>query len=231
MVPPGDGRRPRRDPSPRDRLPRRRSRVNIARQRRDRTRGSRSSGPAAMPPPQGLDEAAARSKRQPPKHPGDQAGPEGAGSAGTSTTASARTRCQGQRHRTRIALEDLKGIRDRTRFASRNGHASRAGRSSSSAVSSSTRRSWRGVPVVTVDPRNTSRTCPECGHCEKANRKSQCEFECRACGHRSHADLVGARNIGSRARGAVNNPKVAERHRDLPASEYCDKPPALAGGR
>ena len=66
-----------------------------------------------------------------------------------------------------------------------------------------------GVPVVAVDPRNTSRTCPECGHCEKANRKSQSEFECRACGHRSHADLVGARNIGSRARASVTAPQHA----------------------
>ncbi|MGO8902309.1 MAG: zinc ribbon domain-containing protein, partial [Isosphaeraceae bacterium] len=66
-----------------------------------------------------------------------------------------------------------------------------------------------GVPVVAVDPRNTSRTCHECGHCEKANRKSQSEFECRACGHRSHADLVGARIIGSRARASVTAPKHA----------------------
>ena len=66
-----------------------------------------------------------------------------------------------------------------------------------------------GVPVVAVDPRNTSRTCPECGHCEKANRKSQSEFECRVCGHRSHADLVGARNVGSRARASVTAPEHA----------------------
>ncbi|MGZ3302203.1 MAG: zinc ribbon domain-containing protein [Isosphaeraceae bacterium] len=66
-----------------------------------------------------------------------------------------------------------------------------------------------GVPVIAVDPRNTSRTCPECGHNEKANRKSQSEFECRACGHRSHADLVAARNIGSRARACVMAPKHA----------------------
>ena len=130
-----------------------------------------------------------------------------------------------------IALEDLKGIRDRTQFR-------KPQRARISGWAFFQLRSFieyksklAGVPVVTVDPRNTSRTCPECGHSEKSNRKGQSEFECRACGHRSHADLVGARNIGSRARGAVNNPKVAERHRDLPASEYCDKPPALAGGR
>jgi putative transposase len=30
-----------------------------------------------------------------------------------------------------------------------------------------------GVPVVLVDPRNTSRTCSRCRHCEKANRQAQ----------------------------------------------------------
>ena len=52
-----------------------------------------------------------------------------------------------------------------------------------------------GVPVVTVDPRNTSRTCNACGHCEKANRKSQAEFCCKQCGHSENADLNAARNI------------------------------------
>lgn len=52
-----------------------------------------------------------------------------------------------------------------------------------------------GVTVVTVNPRNTSRTCAECGHCEKANRKSQSEFSCRSCGHRANADVNAARNI------------------------------------
>lgn len=52
-----------------------------------------------------------------------------------------------------------------------------------------------GVPVVTVDPRNTSRTCSECGHCSRDNRKSQAEFSCRSCGHRANADENAARNI------------------------------------
>ena len=132
----------------------------------------------------------------------------------------------------RIALEDLSGIRERVTVRGPLQRARIAGWAFFQLRSFIEYKSkLAGVPVVTVDPRNTSRTCPECGHSEKSNRKSQSEFECRACGHRSHADLVGARNIGSRARGAVNNPKVAEKHRDLPASEYCDKPPALAGGR
>ena len=53
-----------------------------------------------------------------------------------------------------------------------------------------------GVPVLIIDPAYTSRTCNQCGHCEKANRKShgaaravgvcmqvsfpfcECRFEC-----------------------------------------------------
>jgi putative transposase len=52
-----------------------------------------------------------------------------------------------------------------------------------------------GVAVESVDPRNTSRTCAECQHCSKANRKSQSEFSCKACGHQANADVNAARNI------------------------------------
>jgi len=49
-----------------------------------------------------------------------------------------------------------------------------------------------GVPVVLVDPRNTSRECPVCGHTEKANRKSRDDFECISCGYADRADYVAA---------------------------------------
>lgn len=52
-----------------------------------------------------------------------------------------------------------------------------------------------GVPVVLIDPRNTSRTCNECGHCEKANRKNQAEFVCKKCWHNENADFNAAKNI------------------------------------
>jgi IS605 OrfB family transposase len=52
-----------------------------------------------------------------------------------------------------------------------------------------------GVPVVLIDPRNTSRTCSSCGHCEKANRKNQAEFVCKKCGHNENADFNAAKNI------------------------------------
>ena len=64
-----------------------------------------------------------------------------------------------------------------------------------------------GVALVLVDPRNTSRTCSECGHCDKANRTSQAEFCCRQCQFSCHADLNAALNI--RARALVNAPQGA----------------------
>ncbi|MFF9099418.1 RNA-guided endonuclease InsQ/TnpB family protein [Streptomyces rubrogriseus] len=52
-----------------------------------------------------------------------------------------------------------------------------------------------GREVMAVDPRNTSRTCPMCGHVTAENRPTQDKFQCTACGHRAHADTVGALNV------------------------------------
>ncbi|MFF7191514.1 RNA-guided endonuclease InsQ/TnpB family protein [Streptomyces sp. NPDC008222] len=52
-----------------------------------------------------------------------------------------------------------------------------------------------GREVIAVDPRNTSRTCPACGHTAKENRPTQEKFHCVSCGHNAHADTVGALNI------------------------------------
>lgn len=52
-----------------------------------------------------------------------------------------------------------------------------------------------GREVIAVDPRNTSRTCPACGHTAKENRPTQEKFHCVACGHAAHADTVGALNV------------------------------------
>ncbi|HEV2457493.1 MAG TPA: transposase [Ktedonobacterales bacterium] len=64
-----------------------------------------------------------------------------------------------------------------------------------------------GVRVVLVDPAYTSQACSRCGHCEKANRKSQARFLCRSCGFSAHADLNAACNIARRA--AVIAPNAA----------------------
>lgn len=52
-----------------------------------------------------------------------------------------------------------------------------------------------GRQVIAVDPRNTSRQCPECGHTAKENRPTQEKFHCLSCGHSAHADTVGAINV------------------------------------
>jgi len=48
------------------------------------------------------------------------------------------------------------------------------------------------VRVVLVNPAYTSQTCSHCGHCEKANPKSQSKFLCVQCGYACHADLNAA---------------------------------------
>lgn len=52
-----------------------------------------------------------------------------------------------------------------------------------------------GRVVVEVNPANTSRTCPTCGHCAKENRATQADFRCVQCGFAGHADVVGATNV------------------------------------
>ncbi|MEV7238921.1 transposase, partial [Streptomyces sp. NPDC051020] len=52
-----------------------------------------------------------------------------------------------------------------------------------------------GREVMAVDPRNTSRRCPACGHTAKENRPTQEKFHCTVCGHTAHADTVGALNV------------------------------------
>ena len=56
-----------------------------------------------------------------------------------------------------------------------------------------------GVPVVFVDPRNTSRECSCCGHIDKASRRSQSSFVCTSCLFAANADVNAAIVIGRRA--------------------------------
>lgn len=54
---------------------------------------------------------------------------------------------------------------------------------------------WNGGWLVAVPPRNTSRTCPCCGHVSADNRQTQARFACVECGFEDNADVVGAINI------------------------------------
>ena len=54
---------------------------------------------------------------------------------------------------------------------------------------------WRGGYLIAVNPKNTSRTCPCCGHIGKENRQTQADFACVECGYQENADVVGAINV------------------------------------
>ena len=58
-----------------------------------------------------------------------------------------------------------------------------------------------GIPVVYVDPGNTSRTCPVCGHAGTRNLKKR-RFHCGNCGISLNDDLAAARNIALRFRAS-----------------------------
>ena len=57
------------------------------------------------------------------------------------------------------------------------------------------KQAWRGGMVIAIDPRNTSRTCADCGHVSAENRKTQAAFLCVHCGHVADADVNAAQNI------------------------------------
>lgn len=57
------------------------------------------------------------------------------------------------------------------------------------------KQAWRGGELLAVPPRNTSRTCPACGHVAAENRQTQAQFACVQCGFVENADVVGAINV------------------------------------
>jgi putative transposase len=106
-----------------------------------------------------------------------------------------------------IALEDLQGIRSRitVRRTQRVTLHSWAFYQLRTFVTYKAKRC--GVPVILVNPRNTSRTCPACGHIDQANRSDQSTFSCVVCNFAGLADHIAAVNIGRWA--DVNQPIVA----------------------
>jgi IS605 OrfB family transposase len=109
------------------------------------------------------------------------------------------------RHNKDIALEELKGFRKTVRKSQKD----KFGKWSYYELASyiTYKALLVGIVVVKVDPRNTSRKCSMCSHCEKLNRKSQAIFKCRSCSHTVSADHNAAINIAARA--AVNRLIVA----------------------
>jgi putative transposase len=108
-----------------------------------------------------------------------------------------------------IALEDLSGIRERVTVRHEHRYERHSWAFFQLRQYISYKAAQAGVLVYLVDPRNTSRTCSVCGHCEKGNRKSQESFLCQRCGFAANADFNAARNISRKERAAVNRPLAA----------------------
>lgn len=110
-----------------------------------------------------------------------------------------------------IALEDLSGIRSRV-TAKRPQRArlhSWGFRQLREYIAYKAKRA--GVPVLLVDPRNTSCECAACGCVNKKNRPDRATSRCIACGHEACADKNAAINTRKRAlmaRGNVTAPEV-----------------------
>jgi len=56
-----------------------------------------------------------------------------------------------------------------------------------------------GIEVIEVNPAYTSQECSSCGYADKRNRKDTQEFECKACGNKTNAQINGAKNIFKRS--------------------------------
>ena len=106
-----------------------------------------------------------------------------------------------------IALENLEGIRMRTtvRKGNRYIHNSWSFHQLRSFIEYKAREA--GIPIIAVDPHNTSRECPNCHAISRKNRPERSHFRCISCGLEGEADFIASLNIRNRA--AVNQPIVA----------------------
>jgi hypothetical protein len=112
-----------------------------------------------------------------------------------------------------IGLEDLNGIRERTKRRTKRRKGMQlvppcrpkpgkpTSRSSTWAFAELLdllvyKAALAGSRCVKVDAYCTSQQCPHCGHTSQANRPDRgLLFVCQACRYQLHADLIGARNI------------------------------------
>ncbi|MFI6454898.1 RNA-guided endonuclease InsQ/TnpB family protein [Streptosporangium amethystogenes] len=97
-----------------------------------------------------------------------------------------------------IALEDLRGIRDRVRLRKPQRVTLHSWSFHQLGGFIAYKAARQGVAVVHVDPAYTSQACSACGHVDKRNRPGQATFSCTSCGFAEHADVNAARNIASR---------------------------------
>ena len=91
-----------------------------------------------------------------------------------------------------IHLENLAGIRQTTRTSRKNNYSLHTWSFYRLAMYIEYKANLAGIKVKYVKPEYTSQTCP---HCQVQNKSSDRKYQCKSCGHASHRDIVGARNI------------------------------------
>lgn len=131
-----------------------------------------------------------------------------------------------------IVLENLKGIRMRTKQRGRRQRRRHHGWSYAQLrVCIGSKAEDAGLVVAVIDPRHTSQRCNHCGHTSRLNRPSQSRFSCRDCGHKIDADLNAARNVRWKYlhASAASDDGVA-RHRQSGGVGGPPPLPAQAGG-
>ncbi len=105
-----------------------------------------------------------------------------------------------------IAIENLEGIQMRTtvRKGGRYIHTSWSFYQLRSFIEYKAKE--MGIPVIVIDPRDTSRECPKCHTTDRKNRPERSFFRCISCGLEGEADFIAALNVRNRA--AVSQPIV-----------------------
>ncbi len=94
-----------------------------------------------------------------------------------------------------IVLEKLKGIRRRIRVTKQNRRWIHSWNFAQLQRLIEYKAQAKGIRVVYVNARYTSRKCSRCGHISGNNRKDQAHFVCERCGYQLNADLNASRNI------------------------------------
>ena len=105
-----------------------------------------------------------------------------------------------------IALENLRGIRERTTVQKSQRYRHNSWSFDQLGQFIDYKAAIAGVPVVYIDPAYTSQECPICHHISRSNRPIRDDFKCVCCGFSGPADIIAARNISARV--SVNMPIV-----------------------
>lgn len=105
-----------------------------------------------------------------------------------------------------IALEDLKGIRQRVRLRKKQRKDLHKWNFYQLEQFLTYKANARGMNVEYVDARYTSQKCSRCDYISRSNRQYQAVFKCKHCDFSLNADLNAARNIRQNHLDAIGYP-------------------------